>query len=110
MLALCWMAAGCAAGVVGGLATERGYRTRGVAGMAAVLGAASSWPVAMMLAILGSHAASAWLAFRNLIPIGLVEALLGLVVVPIVRVMLRSQSIRSPRPVTGVIGRPYATR
>jgi hypothetical protein len=72
VLALCWMAAGYAAGVVGGLATERGYRTRGVAGMAAVLGAASSWLVAMMLAILGSHAASAWLAFRNLIPIGLV--------------------------------------
>ena len=110
VLALCWMAAGGAAGVVGGLATERGYRTRGVAGMAAALGAASSWLVTMMLAILGSHAASVWLAFRNLIPIGLVEALLGLVVVPIVRAMLRSEGIRSPRPVAGVIGRPYATR
>jgi rod shape-determining protein MreD len=110
VLALCWMASGSVAGIVGGLATERGYATRGVAGMAAVLGAASSWLVAMMLAILGSHAASAWLAFRDVIPVGLVEALLGLIVVPVVRAMLRSQGIRTPRPVAGVIERPYATR
>jgi hypothetical protein len=110
VLALCWMATGMAAGVVGGLATERGYQTRGVAGIAAVVGAASSWLVTVLLAILGSHAASVWLACRNLIPIGLVEALLALIVVPAVRSMLRSQGVRTPRPAADVIGRTYATR
>jgi hypothetical protein len=95
---------------VGGLATERGYETRGVAGMAAVLAAATSWVVGMLLAVLGSHGASVWLAFRDVIPIGLLDALFGLILVPVVRAMLRAQGVQSPRPVANVIGRPHATR
>jgi hypothetical protein len=110
VLALCWMAAGCFAGVVGGLAIERGYQTRGVAGLAAVTAAATSWAVGMLLAILGSHGATVALAFRDLIPVGLVDALLGLIAVPVVRALLRSQGVHSPRPVAGVIGRSYAPR
>lgn len=103
--ALCWMAAGLLAGMVGGLATERGYRTRGVAAMAAVLGAATSCVVALVLAVLGSHAATAGLAARAVIPVGLTDALLGLVLVPIVRRMLRAQGVRAVRPRAELVGR-----
>jgi len=108
--ALCWMAGGLVAGIVGGLATERGYRTRGVALFAAGLAALTSWLVVLLLSILGSHAATVWLAFRDLIPIALTDSLLGLLVVPTVRSMLRMQGIRGPRPVADVIGRSYAAR
>jgi rod shape-determining protein MreD len=102
--ALCWLAAGLVAGKLGGLATQRGYGTRGVAGLAALLGAATSGVLGLMLAILGSHAATALLAVRYLIPVGLTDALLGLLVVPLVRSLLRAQGIRSPRPVGRLIG------
>jgi cell shape-determining protein MreD len=102
--ALCWLAAGLAAGMLGGLATQRGYGTRGVAALAALLGAATSGVLGLMLAILGSHAATAVLACKFLIPVGLTDALLGLAVVPLVRNLLRAQGIRSPRPVGRLIG------
>jgi cell shape-determining protein MreD len=102
--ALCWLSAGLVAGMLGGLATQRGYGTRGVAGLAALLGAATSGVLGLLLAILGSHAATALLAVRYLIPVGLTEALLGLLVVPLVRTLLQAQGIRSPRPVGRLIG------
>jgi hypothetical protein len=102
--ALCWLAAGLVAGMLGGLATQRGYGTRGVAGLAALLGAATSGVLGLLLSILGSHAATALLTVRYLIPVGLTDALLGLLVVPLVRTLLRAQGIRSPRPVGRLIG------
>jgi cell shape-determining protein MreD len=102
--ALCWLAAGLAAGMLGGLATQRGYGTRGVAALAALLGAATSGVLGLLLAILGSHAATAALAVKYLIPVGLTDALLGLLVVPLVRNLLRAQQIRSPRPTARLIG------
>lgn len=107
--ALCWMGAGLVAGTVGGLATERGYGTRGVAGLAAALAAGASFAVTMLLAILGSHGATAWLALRDLIPVGLTDALLGLVLVPLIRALLRAQGVRVPRPGADVIGRVHVS-
>jgi rod shape-determining protein MreD len=105
--ALGWMAAGVIAGMVGGLATERGYRTRGVAALAAAIGAATALVVAFMLAILGSHAATATVAVRSVIPVGLADALIGLVLVPIVRSLLRGQGIRGQRPHAQLVGRAH---
>ncbi len=97
--ALCWMLAGLVAGQVGGLATQRGYRTRGVAGLAALLGAGTSVLTGLLLAILGSHAATIASTVQAVIPVGLLDALLGLLLVPAVRNLLRAQGIRPPRPV-----------
>lgn len=108
--ALCWLAAGLAGGIVGGLATQRGYGCRGVAALTAVIGALSSVVVGVLLAILGSHAATATLAFRDVIPVGLTEALVALVAAPVVRKLLLAQGIRSPRPVAHLIGRPNVLR
>ena len=65
-----------------------------MAALAALLGAATSGVLGLMLAILGSHAATAMLALSYLIPVGLTDALLGLLVVPLVRNLLRAQGIR----------------
>jgi rod shape-determining protein MreD len=107
--ALCWMTAGLVAGMVGGLTIQRGWRSRGIAAIAAGLAALTSALVTVMLAILGSHGASVWLAVRDLAPVGLSDALLGLVLVPAVRGLLRSQGIRAPRPAVDVIGRAHVS-
>jgi len=107
VLALCWLGAGLCAGVVGGLATQRGYRTREIALMSAGIATVTSFASTTLLAVLGSHAASLWLAVRDLTPIALTDALLGLFVVPAVRAMLRWQGVRSPRAAPDVIGRAY---
>lgn len=108
--ALCWMLAGLVAGMLGGLATERGYRTRGVAGMAAVLAAGTSVLASLLLAVLGSHAATAGLAVTDLIPVGLLDALIGLLLVPVVRWLLRSQGVRAPRVRAQLLGRADVLR
>lgn len=106
--ALCWLAAGLLAGKFGGLATERGYGVRGVAALAAGISALTGTVVASLLAVLGSHAATVWLALRDTVPIALVDALLGLLVVPAVRRMLAAQGIQAPRPRAELISRSYA--
>lgn len=108
--ALCWLGAGLAAGVVGGLATERGYGTRGVAALAALLAAVTSAASTVLLAVLGSHAAGFELAVQYLIPVGLADALLGLAVAPAVRRMLRAQGVRAPRPTAAYIGRVHVLK
>ncbi|MCW2522507.1 MAG: rod shape-determining protein MreD [Frankiales bacterium] len=105
--ALCWMAAGLVAGMLGGLAVERGYGTRGVAALAALIGAVTACSVGLLLALLGSHAATIGLALSAVIPVGLTEALLGLALVPAVRALLRSQGIRAARPTGELIGRAH---
>jgi cell shape-determining protein MreD len=107
VLALCWLAAGLAAGKLGGLATERGYRTRGVAGLAAVLAACTALGVGFLLAVLGSHGDTLMLAVRSVIPVGLVDALLGLALVPLTRGMLRAQGVRGSRPGADAVGRMH---
>jgi rod shape-determining protein MreD len=103
--ALTLLAAGLAAGVLGGLATERGYRTRGVAAMAAGLATATALATGLLLVILGSHGASPATVFDTLIPVLPTDALLGLLLVPAVRAVLRSQGIRAARPRTSIVSR-----
>ncbi len=103
--ALTFLGAGVAAGVLGGLATQRGYRTRGVAALSAVIAAGTSLVTGLVLAILGWHGASLWLAVRDVIPVGLTDALLGLAVVPLLRALLRAQGMRAPRVPADVVAR-----
>jgi rod shape-determining protein MreD len=110
VLALCWMASGLLAGMIGGLVTERGYRVRGVAFVAAAIAAATGCASMLVLAVLGSHAASFSLAFRDVIPVLLADALVGLALVPVVRGMLRRQGIRGPRPAAELVRYGYAAR
>lgn len=109
VLALCWMGAGIVGGLVGGLAIQRAYGTRPVALMAAVIAAGASVVSVCLLALVGSHGDSLWLAVRDLIPTVLANAVVGLLAVPVVRAMLRQQGVRSPRPGYGVIGRSSAS-
>jgi|GEM_PF-1890197 rod shape-determining protein MreD len=109
VLALGWMLGGLFAGIVGGLATERGCRTRAVALLAAGLATLVSLGVGLLFAMLGSHAASAASTVRYLIPIALVDAVLGLVVVPPVRMLLRNQGIRTPRS-TATVSRTVSVK
>lgn len=106
--ALCWMLAGLVAGIVGGLATERGYGTRGIAAMAAVIAGLASCLVTVVLAILGSHGATVVVMFQEVIPVGLADAILALPVVPLIRVLLRMQGIRPVRPRAQSVGRQHA--
>jgi rod shape-determining protein MreD len=106
--ALCWLGAGLVAGILGGLVSRQGYRRRSVAGLAALLGAATSVAVTFALAVLDTHGASVWLAVRDVVPVGLVDALLSLLLIPVVAAMLRAQGIRAPRSRPEFIGLPYA--
>jgi len=103
--ALCLLGAGLVAGKLGGLAVQRGYRTRGTAALAAAIGTGACAASGLLLAILGSHAASLRATVLSLPPVALSEALLGLLLVPLVRRLLRAQGIRSPRPAATVLGR-----
>jgi rod shape-determining protein MreD len=105
--ALCWLGAGLAAGIVGGLAVERGYSTRGVAALTAALATVSGWVVAVLLVLLGSHGATIGSACRDLVPVVLTDALLGLAVVPLVRAGLRAQGVQVPRARADVLRRSY---
>lgn len=100
--ALCLLGAGLVAGILGGLATQRGYGIRGVAALAAAIGTGTALVTGLLLSILGSHAAT---MPYTLVPVGLTEALLGLLLVPAVRALLRAQGIRAPKPSASVLSR-----
>lgn len=103
--ALCLLGAGLVAGKLGGLAVQRGYRTRGTAALAALIAAGASAAAGLLLAILGSHAASLSATVLSLPPVGLTDALLGLLLVPLVRRVLRAQGVRAARPSATVLAR-----
>jgi rod shape-determining protein MreD len=104
--ALCWLGAGLLAGRVGGLAVGRRYGTRAVAGLAAVLAAGSSLAVTFILAVLGDPVPGLTSAVVWTLPIALTDALLGLLLVPLVRTLLRAYSIRPARADAVLLGRP----
>ncbi|HEX2904195.1 MAG TPA: rod shape-determining protein MreD [Jatrophihabitans sp.] len=103
--ALCFLGAGLVAGVLGGLATQRRYGVRAVAALAAAVGTGTALVSGVLLSVLGSHAATVAGTVYTLIPVGLTEALLGLLVVPAVRGLLRAQGVRAPRPAATVLTR-----
>src|SRR6185437_8601721 len=89
--ALCLLGAGLLAGKLGGLAVQRGYRARGVAALAAAVATGNCAASGLLLSVLGSHAASLRATVLSLPPVGLTDALLGLLLVPVVRRLLRAQ-------------------
>jgi cell shape-determining protein MreD len=103
--ALCLLGTGLVAGKLGGLAIQRGYRSRGMAALAAVIATGGCAAAGLLLAILGSHAASLRATVLSLPPVGLTDALLGLLLVPVVRRVLRAQGVRAPRPTAGLLAR-----
>lgn len=103
--ALCFLGAGLVAGKLGGLAIQRGYATRPMAALAALIGTGTCAATGLLLAILGSHAASLRSTVLSLPPVALTEALLGLLLVPVVRRLLRAQGVRAPRPAATVLAR-----
>jgi len=107
--ALCFLGAGLVAGKVGGLAIQRGYGTRPMAALAALIGTGTCAATGLLLAILGSHAASLGSTVLSLPPVALTEALLGLLLVPAVRRLLRAQGVRAPRPAATVLARVPAS-
>jgi len=103
--ALCLLGVGVAAGKLGGLAVQRGYRTRAVAALAAVVATGGTAAAGLLFSVLGSHAATLALTVRCLPPTAVTDALIALAVVPAVRRLLRGQGIRPPRPVASVVAR-----
>jgi cell shape-determining protein MreD len=108
VLALCWMASGLVGGIIGGLATHRSYGTRPIAVMAAAVATVFTTASVLLLALVSTHGDSAWLAVRDFIPCALGNAIVALLAVPVVRLFLRRQGVRSPRPGYTVIGRAGA--
>lgn len=109
VLALAWMTAGLLGGRFGGLVTQRARGVRPVAVMAGMIGTAVTVGATCLLALVGTHADSLWLAVRDLVPLALIEPVLALLAVHMVRALLRWQGVRSPRTGVSVIGRASAS-
>lgn len=95
VLALCWMGIGIACGLCRspGASVRRDAATAALAcGLAAIL-------ATLVLTLVGADGATAEQAMRYAVPATLVDAVLALVIVPLVRLFLRSDSLRAPRPV-----------
>lgn len=99
VLALSWLGLGAVCGLAGDRRTVRAD-----AAVAAVGCALASVFATLLLAVLHTDGASAWLAVRNAVPAGLGDALLALVVVAVVRAFLRTDSLRAPRPAVVDLG------
>lgn len=93
VLALSWLVVG----VVCGLAAD-GTSVRLDAAIAAGVCTAASFATAVLLLVTGSAGATAAQAVHDIIPTLLGNALLALVVIPLVRRSLRNPSLRALRP------------
>lgn len=95
VLALCWLGIGLACG----RCASSHASVRRDAALAAVVCGLGSIAATLLLALVSADGASAGLAVRDAVPATLLDALLALAVVPLVRVFLRSETLRAPRPV-----------
>lgn len=102
VLALWWLGVG----VVCGLAAD-GRSIRDDAATAAVVCALASVGGTLLLTAVHAPGATAWAAVRDVIPVGLGDALLALPVVPLVRAFLRTNALRAPHPVAELTIREY---
>jgi rod shape-determining protein MreD len=93
VLALAWLGLGLVAGMAGARRSVRGD-----AATAAALCAVASVVATLLLSAVHAGGASAWLAVRDVIPVGLGDALLALAVVPVARLFLHSDRLRAPHP------------
>lgn len=102
VLALSWLVLGLVCGL--GAVTGPSRRSvRGDAGLAAVLTAIAAFCAIVMLTVLHADGASLGAAVRAIIPAGLGDALLALILVPTVRTFLRADALRPPRGVTEIV-------
>ena len=101
IFALCWLAVGLACGA----ARSPGVSVRRDAAVAAAACACAGVLATTVLAVLGDEGASVLQALRDGVPVLLVDALLALVIVPVVRFFLRSRALRAPEPVLLLGGR-----
>lgn len=93
LLALTWLGVGVLAGA---LADRRGVRADALT--AALVCAAASAVATLLLTLVHSGGATAWLALRQLVPAGVLDGLLALAVVPAVRAFLRTDTLRAVQP------------
>ena len=106
VLALCWLALGLVCGRLGrpGLLSAA-LPLRRDAAVAAVGAALAAAAASLLLTLVHADGATLWSAVREFVPSLLVDALLALAVVPVVRMFLRSRSLRAPRAVPALVGR-----
>jgi cell shape-determining protein MreD len=95
VLALCWLGVG----LVCGLLNAPNARIRHDVLVTTVVCGAASVVSTLALAVLGADGAQATDALRYAIPATLLDGLLALAVVPLVRLFLRTDRLRAPRPV-----------
>lgn len=95
VLALCWMAIGIVCGLCAGPNTT----VRRDAALAAIVCGLGGFVATLMLAAFGADGASYVDALHYAVPATLVDALLALPVVALVRMFLRTDTLRAPRPV-----------
>jgi cell shape-determining protein MreD len=104
VLALSWLGLGIACG----LATDR-RTVRADALVTATLCTLAAAFATLLLAAVHSGGVTAWLAFREAVPVGLGDGLLALGVVPVVRAFLHTDRLRALRPLAAA-ARPGARR
>lgn len=97
ILALSWMLVGLVAGLARSYPTPSSVRRDGA--VAAVVCGLGSVVAGLLLTVTGSGGTSLGEVFRLAVPATLLDALVGLVVVALVRTFLRSASLRRPAPV-----------
>ncbi|MGI8761294.1 MAG: rod shape-determining protein MreD [Jatrophihabitantaceae bacterium] len=93
VLALCWTGVGIGCGLAAG---RRSVRRD--AATAAIMCAVAASAATLLLAVVSSGGATAWLAVRDLVPTGIGDALLALAVVPLVLAFLSTDSLRAAQP------------
>jgi cell shape-determining protein MreD len=94
VLALCWMGAGLACGTV-----SIWHSVPRAALLTGVVCGGSAVAASAMLALARSSGASLTGALADALPAALGDAILALVLIPVVRRFLRSESLRAPHPV-----------
>jgi rod shape-determining protein MreD len=95
VLALCWLAVG----LVCGLLNAPNARIRHDVAVTTVVCGVASIVSTLALVMLGADGADVTDAVRYAIPATLLDGLLALAVVPLVRLFLRTDRLRAPRPV-----------
>lgn len=101
VLALCWLGIG----LVCGRLRARNARVRHDVAIAALVCGLATVASTLFLALVGADGATLADAFRYALPAVLLDGLLALFVVPLVRLFLRTDRLRAPRPVL-VLGNP----
>ena len=93
VLALCWLGVGVGCGLLAGQLT----RLRGTVIAVGIVTGFATVLAGLILTVAGAGGADAWSAVRDCVPAGFGDALLAVVVLPLVRAVLRNEALRAPR-------------